>query len=335
MMNLSTTYMGLNLKNPIVASSSPLTKEIDTIQRLQEAGAAAVVLFSLFEEQIKYEQEAYEYLSSSGSESSPEASRYFTVPHNFSTGPGPYLDHLHQASTSVDIPILGSLNGVTNEGWTTYAKDMQQAGAAGIELNIYSVCTDPNVSSLDVEQRYLDLVKAVTREVSIPVAVKLSPFFSSLAHMAQQLDKASVDALVLFNRFYQPDFDLDALEIVPTLELSNSSEIRLPLMWISILYGKLETSLGASTGVNSGKEVIKYIMAGADAVMTTSALLKHDASFVETLLTEMSEWMEQKEYTSVDQLRGSMSQASADQPTALERLNYLKVLESFRNPYTP
>ncbi len=333
-MNLNTSYMGLELKHPLVASASPLADSADNIKRLEDAGAAAVVMFSLFEEQIKHEAASVTHLLERGSESFPEALSYFPeLSGEFKLSSDQYLDVLHAASQGCDIPVLGSLNGVTTGGWIDYARRMEEAGAAGIELNLYHVAANPNLPGSAVEQRYLDVLKSVKYAVKIPVALKLSPFFSAMAHMAKQFDEAGADALVLFNRFYQPDFDLEAREVVPDLRLSAPFELRLPLMWIAILYGKVKASLAATRGVHTGLEVVKYLMAGADVVMTTSALLKHGVEHLGTLLDELRAWMEEHEYDAVDQLRGAMSQRHVADPSAFERANYIKVLESYRGEY--
>jgi dihydroorotate dehydrogenase (fumarate) len=332
-MDLRTSYMGMELQHPIVVSASPLAESVDNIKRMEDAGAAAVVMFSLFEEQLRHESAALEHLMEAGTESFAESLSYFPEIDDYHVGPDRYLNILRRASEAVDIPIIGSLNGVTSEGWVDCAKQMQQAGAKGIELNVYYIPADLNLSGREVEQRYLEVLKAVKTAVSIPVALKLSPFFSSIGQMAKQFDEAGADALVLFNRFYQPDFDLDKLEVVPNLNLSTPNEIRLPLLWIAILYGRVKASLAATRGVHSTTEVIKYLMAGADVVMTTSALLKNGIGFLTTLLNDLKAWIEQKGYVSVKQMKGSMSQQNVADPTAFERANYIKILESYKNPY--
>lgn len=333
-MNLTTTYMGLKLKHPLIASASPLSRSADQIKRLEDAGAAAVVMFSLFEEQIKHESNTLAHFQEHGTESFAEALSYFPqIDQPFKLSSDQYLETLHQASRACQIPILGSLNGITTEGWIRYARKMQEAGAAGIELNVYSIAANPTLPGAAVEQRYLDVLKAVKYAVDVPVALKLSPFFSSMAHMARQFDQAGADALVLFNRFYQPDLDLEALEVVPNLQFSTPFEIRLPLMWIALLYGKIKASLAATSGVHSGLDALKYLMAGADVVMTTSALLQHGVSHLRTLLQQVREWMESHEYESVSQMKGSMSQRNVTDPSAFERANYIKVLESYKGEY--
>ncbi len=329
-MDLRTTYMGMELQHPIVASASPLSGSVSSIRRLEDAGAAAVVLFSLFEEQLKHESAALEYLMTAGTESFAESLSYFPEVDDYTVGPDRYLELVRQASEAVDIPIIASLNGITNTGWIEYARLMQEAGARGIELNIYYIPADLTTSGREVEQRYIEIVKAVKAAVSIPVAVKLSPFFSAIGSMAKALDDVGADALVLFNRFYQPDFDLDKLEVAPNLQLSTPDEIRLPLLWIAVLHGRLRASLGATRGVHSPVEVVKYLMAGADAVMTTSALLKHGVDYLGTLREGLRTWMEMRRYESVAQMKGSMSQRNVSDPTAFERANYIKTLESYK-----
>lgn len=332
-MDLTTTYMGMKLKHPIVASSSPLSTTVAGIKRLEDAGAAAIVMFSLFEEQLKHESAALEHLMTAGTESFAESLSYLPEVDDYTVGPDSYLDLLRRASEAVDIPVIGSLNGITNTGWIEYAQLMQQAGAKGIELNIYYIPADLITNGREVEERYIKIVKAVKESVTIPVAVKLSPFFSAIGSMAKALDNVGADALVLFNRFYQPDFDLDKLEVAPNLNLSTPDEIRLPLLWIAVLYGKLKTSLGATRGVHTPVEVVKYLMAGADAVMTTSALLKNGVDYLTTLRDGLQAWMEMNQYQSVTQMKGSMSQQNVADPTAFERANYIKTLESFKSDY--
>ena len=332
-MDLSTTYMGIKLPHPIVASASPLSDSVDNIKRMEDAGAAAVVMFSLFEEQIKHEAAAMEHFMSYGSESFPEALSYFPEVEEYHMGTEHYLDILREASEATDIPVIGSLNGITNEGWIEYAQHMEQAGASAIELNIYYIPADINVSGREVEERYVEITRAVKQSVSIPVALKLSAYFSSMGHMARQFDEAGADALVLFNRFYQPDLDIDKLEVVSNLNLSSTNQIRIRLLWIALLYGRVKASLAATTGVHTSAEVIKYVMAGADAVMTTGALLRNGIGYLSTLHRDLLEWMERKEYRSIEQMKGSMSQQNVADPTAFERANYIKILERYKRPY--
>lgn len=329
-MDLRTTYMGLSLKNPLVASASPLSENVDKIKRMEDAGASAVVMFSVFEEQLRQESAVLEYALNAGTDSFGEALSYFPAMEDYQVKPDRYLQIIEKASRATQIPIIGSLNGVTNEGWINYARSIEQAGAQGLELNVYWIPTDPKLSAAEVEQRYLDIVKAVKGAVKIPVALKLSPFFSSFANFAHRVDQQGVDALVLFNRFYQPDFDLEELEVVPQLNLSTPYEIRLPLLWIALLHGKVKCSLGATRGVHSATEVIKYIMAGADVAMTTSALLQNGIDHLRVLLHDMEQWMEAHEYGSVRQMRGCLSQQHVADPSAYERANYIKVLESYK-----
>jgi len=332
-MDLTTTYMGMKLKHPIVASSSPLSGSVAGVKRLEDAGASAVVLFSLFEEQLKHDSAALEYLMNAGTESFAESLSYLPEIDDYTVGPDTYLDLLRRSSEAVDIPVIGSLNGITNTGWIEYAQLMQEAGARGVELNIYYIPADLTTSGREVEERYVEIVKAVKAAVTIPVAVKLSPFFSAIGSMAKALDEAGADALVLFNRFYQPDFDLDRLEVTPDLHLSTPDEIRLPLLWIAVLHGRLRASLGATRGVHTPVEIVKYLMAGADAVMTTSALLKNGVDYLTTLRDGLRTWMEMHRYVSVAQMKGSMSQRNVADPTAFERANYIKTLESYKSDY--
>lgn len=332
-MDLTTTYMGLDLKHPIVASASPLSKTLDGVKRLEDAGASAIVLASLFEEQIRFENESFDFLSEVGTESFPESLSYFPAAGDYRVGPDAYLELISGAKAAVKVPVIASLNGVTSSGWTEYAKEMQTAGADAIELNIYYIPANVSVTGREVEQRYEDVIRAVRAAVSIPIAVKLSPFFSSMGEMATRFVMAGANGLVLFNRFYQPDFDLDELEVVADLELSSASEIRLPLLWIAVLHGRLNCSLAATRGVQTGIEVVKYLMAGADAVMTTSSLLRNGTGHLTSLLKGLTEWMEKREYESVAQMKGSMSQQKVADPSAFERANYIKVLQSYKSPY--
>ena len=331
-MNLTTRYMGLTLKNPIVASASPLSQSLDTIRRLEDHGASAVVMFSLFEEQIRHDMDSLEHFMSVGTESFGEALSYFPVVDEHAVGPTQYLELLRKASAAVDIPIIASLNGTSDRGWTDFATLMQEAGAKGIELNIYYIPTAMDRTGAQIEEQYLDVVARVKSAVTIPVAVKVGPYFSSFAHMAGRLDRAGADALVLFNRFYQPDFDIETREVVPSLMLSRPEEIRLPLLWIALLHGRVKASLAATTGVHGAVQALKYLMAGADVVMSTSALLQQGPAFLSRLIAELSGWMERKGYESVAQLRGSMSQQSLPESMAFVRGNYIKILESYRQP---
>jgi dihydroorotate dehydrogenase (fumarate) len=331
--DLSTTYLGLPLAHPLVASASPLSQTLDGIRSLEDGGAAAIVMFSLFEEQIRRENDALDHLTEIGTESFAESLSYFPDVGEYEVGPDAYLDLIRRACEATDVPIIASLNGTTLVGWTDYALQMQQAGAQAIELNLYHIPADLKVTSDEVEQRCVDIVESVTGTVTIPVAVKLSPYFSAMGQMAERIVRAGTRGLVLFNRFYQPDFDLETMQVTPSLELSSPAEIRLPLLWIAILHGRIDASLAASTGVESEREVVKYLLAGADAVMTTSALLRHGASHCRTLTAGLRDWLEQHDYESVRQMRGSMSQRHVSDPTAFERANYIRTLQSYRHPY--
>lgn len=328
-MKLATRYMGLDLGNPLVASASPLTGDVGNLRRLEDAGIGAVVLPSLFQEQIETEARRYEALTAAGTESGPEARSYFPVQSVDHAGPERYLALIRRAVAAIDIPVIASLNGTTNEGWIAYAKQLEQAGANGLELNVYAIATDPSVAGRDIEQRYLDILSAVRAAVAIPVAVKLSPYFSALGHMAQELDRAGADALVLFNRFYQPNIDLAGLRLVPDLELSSANEIRLPLLWIGVLSGRVRASLAASTGVESAEEVLKYLLAGADVVMTTSALLRRGPHYVETLLNDVKSWLSARGFQSLDQVRGILSYQKTQKSDVFARTNYLEILREY------
>lgn len=328
-MDLTTTYMGMILKNPIVPSASPLSESIDNYRRMEDAGAAAVVNYSLFEEQIAHESYELNYHLTHGTESFAEALSYFPEPQEFVLGPQEYLEHIRQAKQAVDIPVIASLNGHTEGGWTEYARLLQEAGADGLELNIYFLAADPNVSGEQVEKKYLEIVKLVKSHVHIPVAVKLSPFFSSMAHVAKRLDAVNADALVLFNRFYQPDIDLENLDVVPNVILSTPMAMRLPLRWIAILYGRVNASLAATSGVHTAEDVLKMLMAGANVTMMCSALLKNGIDHITGVLSDLEWWMEEHEYDSVKQMQGSMSHKSVENPAAFERANYMKALHSY------
>jgi len=332
-LDLRTSYLGLSLKNPLVGSASPLWDSVDKIRRGEDAGLSAVVLFSLFEEQILHDANALEHLVAYGSNTSAEAMSYFPEVKEYRLGPDSYLELISKAKQAVKIPIIASLNGYTDQGWIDYAKDMAQAGADAIELNVYHVPADPALTGRDVEKKYLDVLKAVRSAVKIPVAIKLSPYFSSMANMAGELVKAGADGLVLFNRFYQPDFDIETLEVNPDINLSNPSEIRLALRWIAILRGKLSVSIAATSGVHSGTELVKYLLAGADVAMVTSTLLRYGIDHAARILRELEGWMERKEYAAVKQMRGAMSQKNVADPTAFERANYVKAMSRYKNPY--
>ncbi len=329
-MDLTTTYLGLTLKNPIVPSASPLSHTLDSMKRIEGAGAAAVVMYSLFEEQIRHEAAELDHYMQYGAESYAEATSYFPEADEYNLGPEEYIEHIHQAKEALGIPVIGSLNGISTGGWISYAKKIEEAGADALELNVYHIPTDPRKSAGDVEQLYIEILKAVKSSVSIPVAMKLSPFFSNMANMAYRLDEAGVDGLVLFNRFYQPDFDLEELEVTPNVILSTPQALRLPLRWIAILHGRVKAHLAATSGIHTAQDVLKMLMAGADVTMMCSALLKHGPSRISEVLQEVEKWMMDHEYLSIGQMKGSMSQKSVADPAAFERANYMKALGSYR-----
>ena len=329
-MDLSTKYMGLNLETPLVASASPLSKDISNIPKLEDAGASAIVMYSLFEEQIIHEQEELDYYLTRGTESFAEALTYFPPMEEYNLGPHEYLEHIRQAKEAVDIPIIGSLNGISNTGWSDYAKNIEEAGADAIELNIYYIPTELSLSGVDIENLYLENLKRVKDAVNIPVSMKLSPYFSSMANMAKRLDEAGANGLVLFNRFYQPDIDLDELEVKPGVVLSTSNDLRLPLRWIAILYGKIKASLAATTGIHGAADALKMIMAGADVTMLCATLLKNGIGRLSEIKKDMTEWMEKKGYESVEQIKGMMSHKSIANPAAFERANYMKALNEYK-----
>jgi dihydroorotate dehydrogenase (fumarate) len=333
-MDLSTRYLGLALKHPVVASASPLSGDLDGIRRLEDSGAAAITLFSLFEEQLRQEMAAVEHFTESSAESFAESLSYFPAIDEEGVGPERYLELLRRGSEAVSVPLIASLNCSSAEGWGGYAAQMAEAGAAAIELNLYFLAGDPEMTGSEVEQRHLDALAAVKAAVDVPVALKLSPYFSAMANMARRCAEAGADGLVLFNRFYQPDLDLESLAVVPDLKLSTAEEIRLPLRWIAMLHHRLSLSLGATTGVEGPQEVIKYILAGADAVMTTSALLRHGPAHARILVDGLHSWMEQRGFASVDQMKGVLSQEQAADPSAFARANYIRLLEGWKHPYT-
>lgn len=329
MPDLTTTYLGLKLKNPLVVSASSMCESIDKIRRMEDAGAAAIVLHSLFEEQINLESNVLDRHLSDGAESFAEALTYFPDMTSYNLGPEGYLDHIRTAKAAVRIPIIASLNGVSTGGWIKHARKMQEAGADAIELNIYYIPTDPGMSGEDVEQMYVDLVRDVKASVTIPVAVKIGHHFSSIPHMARKLDEAGADALVMFNRFYQPDFDLEDLVVVHTLSLSSPYELLLRLHWVAILYGQLRADMAVTGGVHSALDILKAMMAGARVAMTTSALYKHGIGHLRSLLGNLTRWMDEHEYESIRQMQGSMSHNAVAEPAAFERANYMKVLSSY------
>ena len=330
MIDLTTHWLGLELKNPVVHSASPLSNSLDSMKQLEDAGVSAIVMYSLFEEQIRHESHEIDHYLSTGSHSFAEASSYFPEMSSYRVGPDEYLEKLHRARRELDIPVIASLNGVSRGGWVEYARLMQDAGAHALELNIYLIPTDPALTGAEVEQNLIDTVKAVRAEVTIPLAVKMGPYFSAMANMAARLEGAGANGLALFNRFYQPDFDLETLTVTPHLVLSTSQELRLPLRWVAILYGRVGLDLGITSGVHTAEDVVKGIMAGANVTMVTSALLREGVGAARDLLVETAQWMEDRAYESVAQMRGSMSQKHCAEPAAFERANYMRVLHSWR-----
>jgi dihydroorotate dehydrogenase (fumarate) len=329
MIDLSTSYLGLQLSSPLVASASPLSRSVDMARRMEDAGAGAVVLFSLFEEQIAHESRELDYFLEHSAHSYAEAQTYFPDLERYNIGPEEYLEHIRRMKAAVHIPVIASLNGVSQGGWVEYAHKMEQAGADAIELNIYRLPTDIDVSGGEVEESYVELVRAVRARVRIPIAVKLGPFFSSIPNTCRRLVDAGADGLVLFNRFYQPDFDLEALEVVPNLKLSTSDELRLPLRWIAIMYGRLRCDFALTSGVHTAEDALKAVMAGAHVAMLTSELLARGVGRLGQILGDMRAWMEEHEYESVSQMRGSMSQRAVADPAAFERANYMRALQSY------
>jgi dihydroorotate dehydrogenase (fumarate) len=329
-MNLSTTYLGLKLKSPIVPSAGPLSQEISNIKLMEDAGAGAIVLYSIFEEQIEHEQLELNHHTSIHSESFAEATSYLPAPFEFKLGPDEYLNHIRKAKEAVDIPIIASLNGKSAGGWIEYSKKMEQAGADALELNIYRLATDPNISSNEIEKSYIDILLAVKMNTSIPIAVKMHPFFTSVGWMSSQLDKCGANGLVMFNRFYQPDINLETLEVEPNVILSTPFAMRLPLRWIAMMYGRINADLAATSGIYTAEDVIKMLMAGAKVTQMLSCLLKFGIGHIADVTSKMKLWMEEKEYESVDQMRGSMSYMNVDDPAKFERANYMKVLHSYK-----
>ena len=329
MSDLSTSYLGLSLKNPLVVSPSPLCEDLGAIRKMEDAGASAVVLHSLFEEQLTLDSQDLDRFLTSGTESFAEALSYFPDMGQFKLGPEAYLEHIRKAKKAVKIPIIGSLNGVSTGGWVSFAKKIEQAGADALELNVYYIATDPDMSGAQVEQMYADLVRDVRASLKIPIAVKLGPYFSSMASVARRLDQAGANGLVLFNRFYQPDFDLEKLEVTPNLNLSRSEELRLRLCWVAVLSGRIKADMAITGGVHTAEDVIKSMMAGAKVAMMTSALLKNGIEHLKTVREGIAAWMEKHEYASIRQMQGSMSQKSVAEPAAFVRANYMKVLRSY------
>jgi dihydroorotate dehydrogenase (fumarate) len=329
-MDLTTTYLGLRLRTPLVPSASPLSEQVDNIRQLEDAGAAAVVLYSLFEEELVHEQRMLQFHLEAHTDTFAEALSFFPAPPRHTVGPEEYLNHIHRAKAAVDIPIIASLNGSSLGGWTTFAQQIEQAGADALELNVYTIPTDPGQPGAAVEQMVLEILRAVKGAVHIPVAIKLSPFFSNMAAMAQQLDEAGADGLVLFNRFYQPDIDLETLEVWPHVLLSTPQDLRLPLRWISILDGRITADLAATGGVHDAADVVKLLLVGARVTMMASALLRHGIGHLRLVEQRLQQWLEDHEYESVRQLQGSLSQRHAPDPGAFERAQYLRALRSYR-----
>lgn len=329
MVDLKTNYLGLSLKNPLLASASPLSKKVETAVELDKAGVAAIVMYSLFEEQIIQEGLKLDRDLSRGTYSFSEALDFIPDYGTYSIGPEKYLEQLSTIKQEVSIPVIGSLNGVTSGGWVDYAQKIEGAGADALELNLYDIATDPNVTSSQLEDEHISLVGAICKQVNIPVAIKLSPFYTALPNFARRLTDAGANGLVLFNRFYQPDFDLDELEVVPNLVLSNSHELRLPLRWIAILYGQIQADFALTSGLHNAEDLIKSIMAGASVSMTASELLMNGVERVPQILGDLRTWMEEHEYESVNQMKGSMSRQAVAKPDTFERANYMKVLSSY------
>lgn len=326
-MKLHSTYMGMELNSPIVVSACTLSEKTDNIVRMEDNGAGAVVLYSLFEEQIRKEEAGYKNIMSGTSNAFAEALDYFPDLDDYHVGTDEYLENIRKAKERVKIPVIASLNGITNEGWIDYSKLMEQAGADGIEVNIFFIPGDITMSSAETEHRYLNIIENIKQTVKIPVAIKLNPYFSNMGNMSLRMKNAGADALVLFNRFYQPDFDINELTLKTDLHYSESSEIRLPLLWIALLYGKVKLSLAATTGVQSAVEVIKYLLAGADVVMTASSLYKNGIPYLKTMNKELQDWMYMMGFDNIKSFRGIMSQQNISDPTAYERANYIKILE--------
>lgn len=328
-MDLSTNYLGLRLRTPLVVAASPLSEQLDQVKRMEDAGAAAVVVYSLFEEQLRRDRFELNRQLELGTFSQPEAMTYLPEPEEFHLGSEEYLKHIADAKKAVRIPIIASLNGSSTGGWTEYAKAIQEAGADALELNIYWIPTDVNLTGVEVEQTYLDILKGVKAELTIPVAVKLSPFFSNFANMAKRLDDAGANGLVLFNRFYQPDIDLDSLEVKPNILLSTPMAMRVPLRWIAILFDRIRASLAATSGIHRATDVLKMLMAGADVTMLCSVLIRHGIPHIATLEKDLNAWLEEHEYVSIQQLRGSLSQKNCSDPSAFERAQYMRALSSY------
>ncbi|NJN75219.1 MAG: dihydroorotate dehydrogenase-like protein [Synechococcaceae cyanobacterium RL_1_2] len=329
-MDITTNYLGLNLKSPLVPSAAaPLTENVDNLKLMEDHGAAAIVLHSIFEEQLTLEQHELHHHLTYGTDSFAESLSYFPEPETFHVGPEEYLNHIATAKQSLEIPVIASLNGSTIGGWTHFAKLIEEAGADALELNIYNIPTDPHLTGAEVEEQYLEIVRSVRQEIKIPIALKLSPFFTNTANMAHRFAEAGADGLVLFNRFYQPDIDLEELEVTPHILLSNANDLRLPMRWIAILYGRINADLASTSGIRKGQDCLKMLMAGAQVTHVCSALLRHGIPYLEVLQQEMVHWMEEHEYLSVKQLQGSMSQIKCPNETNFERVQYMQGIQSY------
>jgi dihydroorotate dehydrogenase (fumarate) len=331
MADLSTTYLGLKLKNPLVASASPLSERVETVHELEKAGISAVVMYSLFEEQIIHESLELDHYLFYGSESSAEVNSYYPQTGKYTLKAEAYIERLGKIKKAIRIPVIGSLNGVSTGGWIKYARKMEEAGADALELNLYYLPIDPAILGSELEDNYVMLVCDVCRSIRIPVAVKLSPFFTAIPNIAKRMTDVGAKGLVLFNRFYQPDIDLEALEIIPNLFLSNSRDLRLPLRWIAILYGRIQADLALTSGVHTAEDVLKSMMAGASVAMMISELLQKGIGRIPAILADVEKWMSEHEYTSIRQMQGSLSQKSVKEPAAFERANYMKILNSFKS----
>ncbi len=333
-MDLSTSYLGLKLSNPIVPSASPLSQTLDGIRRMEDAGAGAVVMYSLFEEQIEYESHNLDHYLSYGTESYGEALSYFPDLGHYNVGPDEYLNLIAAAKRATDIPIIGSLNGISTGGWIDYATKIQEAGADALELNMYYVAADPEITGAQVNEMYLDVLREVRKHITIPLAVKIGPYFASIANISKRFAEEGANGLVFFNRFYQPDYDLERLEVVPHLVLSTPFAMRLPMRWVAILYGRVPVDFAITSGVHTHEDVLKGLMAGAKVTMMAGELLRNGVGRIGDIKAEMTRWMEEREYISVEQMQGSMSQINVADPATFERANYMKVLQSWRNDPT-
>jgi len=331
-MNLTTNYLGFKLRTPLVPSASPLSEKIDNIKRMEDAGASAIVFHSLFEEQVRRDHHDLQFYLDQGTENYPESLTFFPDHADFKVGPEAYLEHLAQAKTAVHIPIIGSLNGATFGGWMKYAQEIEQAGADALELNIYQVPNDADRAADDIENEYLTIIASIKAQLNIPVAVKVSPFFTNFAHFARRVDRSGANALVLFNRFYQPDIELETLEISPNILLSTPMAMRLPMRWIAMLYGRIGANLAATSGIHRATDALKMLMAGADVTMLCSVLFRRGIKQIKVLEEEMRQWMEEHEYESVEQLKGSMSQKNCPDPSLFERAQYMRALATYPAP---